>query len=81
MEGMIDRDGNLYFVRKGRVKPGRCHADTNRFCGDWCSLFEEPFTNDKENIVISLCKKDIVFTELKDNRLGGDDEYHKRFVG
>lgn len=77
MEGIIDKSGTLIINRKGIIKPTRCHEDTTRFCGDWCSMFGEPTITEREMVVLELCKKTIVFTELLDYRGEKKSEYNK----
>ena len=84
MKGKIDRDGFLWIERAGKMNETTCPysqwlnktTEEPISCGDWCPLFGEPilkalrlFNNDVVNkMTIELCRKDIIFDELTDER-------------
>ena len=81
--GELDKEGNLFLLRSGELTPAGCPFNENH-CGNWCALFGEPETeheieatmagvktNETGNTRLSICKKDFIFAEFRDNR--GDD--------
>jgi hypothetical protein len=71
MKGKIDRDGDLYIERAGKLKPQHCPPWNIVPCGDWCPLFREVNLESKpgkESIVIDLCRRQLVFDEFADER-------------
>ena len=75
MKGKIDGVGDLYIERAGVMKAQQCpHADVR--CGDWCSLFGEPYPEmDWEDeakptgvMLVELCERTKGFTEFTDER-------------
>lgn len=41
MKGILTKEGRLKVERNGVLKPQLCNHVESRFCGDWCSLFQE----------------------------------------
>jgi len=74
MKGKIDKDGNLWIERAGKMRNMSCpYAEgdshvTSRSCGHWCALFGEP-EEYPGCIHLALCKKTLEFTEFTDERV------------
>ncbi len=79
MKGKIDRHGQLWIERAGKLKIQGCPNQEDSYCGDWCPLFGEskvsrwmgspnPDAEDRESDHrhwdLEICKKTILFDEL-----------------
>jgi hypothetical protein len=71
MKAMIDRHGNLWLERAGKLKPQSCplkttdHRDEGAWCcGDWCPLFGVSIYPDR-SAKLHLCHADygVVLTD------------------
>ena len=77
MIGKINEHGSLWVMRGGKLRKQLCpqSAVVIDECGHWCPLFGEPkreYTMDGtgrgERVILQLCKRFLVFTELTDER-------------
>lgn len=72
MKGKLNKNGWLSIQRKGKYAEAICPYDKeNHQCGSLCALFEEP-RHFGTNIKLSLCKKNLIFSELIDEREEND---------
>ena len=68
---IMGRFGTLMIVRSGDERLMFCPFDptNNTYCGDWCALFGEPYTDPElDEAVIELCRRTLVFTDFADER-------------
>lgn len=84
MKAKIDKDGNLWIERATKMKKQACPFSMGRgYCGDHCSLFQEPTANwtwyddnqdsttyqeNRKGYFINLCHLGHNITELTDER-------------
>ena len=72
MDGKLNQEGYLLIFRDKKFKVALCPYQTNRPCGDWCALFEEPtepkFHDSDQSTTLTLCKKTYTFDKFKNDR-------------
>ena len=67
MKIKINNNGSLMIERAGKFKVVYCPFDYNSECGDWCSLFSEPYhyANEKR-VCINLCNNNNKTCKVED---------------
>ena len=72
MEGKLNGDGILQIFRRKSYRNQHCIysniASNTLYCCDSCSQFGEPQKGNNDLTILSLCKKELVFTEFTDER-------------
>ena len=75
MKVKIDKSGNLWIERAGKMKAQNCpHGNTDETlvaCGDWCPMFQEPADYEKDDLIfLQLCQVAMTFnkSEFTDER-------------